>query len=200
MFNVVWYNKTMKIALLIHGYNGIPEIFKYFRNELEVIGYKVIMPSLPTRQEISFSNWESELNKMSLPTEIPLLIAHSIGNEFMVRYCAKHGLNIRLYVGLAGFVKSFTHDGRNDLNEVVAKMQCTAQEIDKFRELAVLRYALYSDDDHIVPYDILQNFPEEISAKSIIIPGIGHMGKKSGLAELPEVIKIVKDNGPNVTA
>ena len=179
---------------MIHGYNGVPKIFEYFRNELENMGYEVIMPSLPTRQAISFRNWENEFNKMNIPAEFSLLIAHSIGNEFMIRYCAKHDLEIQLYIGLAGFVKSFMHDGRGDLNDVVANMQCNNQEIDKFKNLTAIRYAIYSDDDHIVPYNILQDFPQELSSKSIMIPGIGHMGKKSGLEKLPEVIKIVKQN------
>lgn len=80
------------------------------------------MPSLPVQKEISFNQWEDELDKLGTPAEVALLIAHSIGNEFMIRYCAKHHLEVRLYIGLAGFVESFVHDGRDDLNEVIAEM------------------------------------------------------------------------------
>lgn len=188
----ICYNEYMKTALLIHGYNGIPKVFGYFQNELEKLGYKTIMPSLPTQQAISFSGWESELNKLNIPTKVSLLIAHSVGNEFMIRYCAKYDLEVELYIGLAGFVESFVHDNRNDLNEVIAKMQCNEQEIQKFRELTTTRYAIYSNDDHIVPYNILQSFPKAISATPVMILNIGHMGKKSGLERLPEVVGIIK--------
>lgn len=182
----------MKTALLIHGYNGIPKIFEYFKSALEGMGYRVVMPSLPTQQEISFGGWEHELGKLNIPQEVSLLIAHSVGNEFMIRYCAKHCLRAQLYIGLAGFVESFMHDNRDDLNTVIAEMQCSDQEVDKFKDLATMRYAIYSDNDHIVPYGILQNFSQRISADPIMIPEIGHMGKKSGLDELPEVIDIVR--------
>jgi len=182
----------MKTALLIHGYNGIPRIFSYFKAKLEELGYKVIIPSLPIQQEISYTRWAKQLNELNLPPEVSLLIAHSVGNEFMIRYSAQSRLRIELYIGLAGFVKSFIHDGRDDLNGVISKMQCSEQEIKRFKELTLERYAIYSDDDHIVPYEILQNFPTKISATPIMIPHIGHMGKKSNLEELPKVIELVK--------
>ncbi len=111
----------MKTALLIHGYNGIPKIFDYFKSELEKLGYEVIMSALPTQQNISYDSWKNELNNLQIPSEISLLIAHSIGNEFMIRYCAERGLKAEVYIGLAGFVESFTHEGRDDLNNVIAK-------------------------------------------------------------------------------
>ena len=43
----------MKNVLLIHGFNGIPKIFDYFKKELENRGYKVIIPDFPIRDEIT---------------------------------------------------------------------------------------------------------------------------------------------------
>ncbi len=182
----------MQTALLIHGYNGIPKIFEYCQTELQKLNYKVIMPSLPIQRKISFTRWEAELANLPIPPKVSVVIAHSIGNEFMIRYSAKHHLEIDTYIGLAGFVESFVHDDREDLNKVVAKMQCTRAEINRFKDLSKKRYAIYSDNDHIVPFDILRNFPVAISAAPILIPNIGHMGSKSGLTELPEVIELIK--------
>ena len=33
----------MKNVLLIHGFNGIPKVFNYFKEELENNGYNVIL-------------------------------------------------------------------------------------------------------------------------------------------------------------
>jgi len=38
----------------------------------------------------------------------------------------------------------------------------------------------------------LENFPKLINAKPLLIPNIGHMGKKSGLETLPEVLDIIE--------
>ena len=72
-------------------------------------------------------------------------------------------------------------------------MQCSKQEITKFKTLVPSSATqFFSNDDHIVPYDILQKFPQQTDATPIMIPSIGHMGKKSGLEQLPEVIELVK--------
>ena len=43
----------MKNILLIHGFNGIPKIFEYFKEELEKLDYNVIMPDFPVRENIN---------------------------------------------------------------------------------------------------------------------------------------------------
>jgi len=35
----------MEKVLLLHGYNGIPQMFHHMKDELEKLGYIVIMPS-----------------------------------------------------------------------------------------------------------------------------------------------------------
>lgn len=47
----------MKNVLLIHGFNGIPKIFEYFKNILEEKGYNVIMPDFPVREEITIEGF-----------------------------------------------------------------------------------------------------------------------------------------------
>ena len=69
----------------------------------------------------------------------------------------------------------------------------TDEELVKLPELIGKAYSIYSDDDHIVPFDILKKYPTIIGAEDCFIPGIGHMGKKSGLEELPEVVDIVNN-------
>ena len=53
------------------------------------------------------------------------------------------------------------------------------------------RYCIYSDNDHIVPLKLLEEFCQDVNSEPILIKDFGHMGKKSGLEELPEVIKII---------
>ena len=47
----------MKNVLLIHGFNGIPKIFEYFKEELEKNDYNVIIPEFPVREEISVEGY-----------------------------------------------------------------------------------------------------------------------------------------------
>lgn len=48
--------------------------------------------------------------------------------------------------------------------------------------------------EKIVPFEILQAYPKSINATSILIEDIGHMGKKSGLEEIPKAIELIEEN------
>ncbi len=182
----------MKNVLLIHGFNGIPKIFEYFKMELEKKGYNVIMPIFPVREEITvegyynvFKNFKDVFNSNLI------VVAHSIGNPMFIKYISKNNYKIGKYISLAGFSKYFYNEGKDVLNEKVKLAVLNDKEIQDTIDLINSRYSIYSKDDHIVPYETLELFSKEIHSVSISIDGIGHMGKKSGLEELPEVINII---------
>ncbi len=64
-------------------------------------------------------------------------------------------------------------------------------EKENFINLVKERWSIYSNDDHIVPYSILEEFPKMINSHPMLIKGIGHMGKKNRLETLPQVIEII---------
>jgi predicted alpha/beta hydrolase family esterase len=179
-------------VFLVHGYNGIPKIFSYFKNTLEKNGHKVILPSFPTQTAITknsyfavFDQYKNELNSNTI------LIAHSIGNILAIKYLCANNINIRGYISLAGFGEPFVHKDRDDLNSVIAPLRLTDEEIAIIPSLIKKSYSIYSDNDHVVPFDILKKYPKLIGAKECLIPGVGHMGSKSGLEEFPKVIELV---------
>ena len=184
----------MENIFLIHGYNGIPLIFEYFKNKLEKMGYKVIIPNFPTQQEICVKSFFKVFNEnRQYLTNDSIVIAHSIGNAMFLKYISKHQLKIKAYISLAGFAKSFTNKDKPTLNKAVRLSQLTEKQINDCKKFITKRYSIFSDDDHIVPFEILKNFSKKINSKKICIENIGHMGKKSGLKELPEVIDIIKN-------
>ena len=117
----------MKKVLLLHGYNGIPQIFYWLKQELEKMDYTVIMPSLPAQEGVRYPIWK--------------------------------------------------------------------QELEHFKQNVEKRYCMYSDNDHIVPFEVLQKHVENVDGIGKMIPNIGHMGRKSNLQTIPEVIEIIKENG-----
>jgi len=180
--------------LLVHGYNGIPKIFNYFKNMLEKDGHEVVMPSFPTQTDITQERYFAVFNKnKDKISENTIIIAHSIGNIMALKYLFANNINILGYISLAGFGEPFINEGRDDLNSIIAPLHFTDEELAKIPMLIGRAYSIYSDNDHIVPFDVLKKYPRIIGAKNCPISGIGHMGSKSGLEELPEVIDIVKN-------
>ena len=40
---------------------------------------------------------------------------------------------------------------------------------------------------------MLENYPSKIEAIPVLIEGIGHMGKKSGLKKLPKILELINE-------
>lgn len=183
----------MKNVLLIHGFNGIPKIFEYFKENLQKLDYNVIMPNFPVRENITIERYFEIFEKYrEYFNEDCIVVAHSIGNPMFIKYISKYGLQVGKYISLAGFSKDYYNEGKDVLNEKVKLTILSEKEKQDTKQLVIDRYSIYSNDDHIVPFELLKDFCRDIDSKPILIENIGHMGKKSGLEELPEVIEIIK--------
>lgn len=182
----------MKNILLVHGYNGIREVFHYFNKELSQKGYNVIMPEFPTRENITIEGYFEVFEKYEeYFNEDLIVVAHSIGNPMFIKYLTQSNLKAQAFIGMAGFGKAFVSVGREDLTKVLEPITLTENEKENFKNLVEKRFAVYSNNDHIVPYEILEEFPKLIDAEPIFIEGVGHMGSKSGITELPQVIELI---------
>lgn len=184
-----------KNVLLIHGFNGIPKIFYYIEKELESQEYTVIIPNFPVREEINISTYFKVFDMYKdIMNENLIVVAHSIGNPMFIKYICKNNINIGLYISLAGFAEPFYVEGKDVLNQVIKPLRISDEEKSKNINLINEKYSIYSDNDHIVPFKILEEYPSVVNSKPVFISGIGHMGKKIGLEELPEVIKIIQES------
>ena len=183
----------MKNVLLIHGFNGIPKIFEYFKEELERLDYNVVMPEFPVREEITVEGYFEILNRYKeFFNENLIVVAHSIGNPMFIKYISKYGLKVGKYISLAGFSKDFFNEGKDVLNEKVKLTILTDKELNNAKKLIKEKYSIYSDSDHLVPFKLLEQYCSDINSIAIPMKDIGHMGKKSGLEKLPKVIELVQ--------
>ncbi len=83
---------------------------------------------------------------------------------------------------------------RQDLQEVVSRFKPSDSAYQAFEKFAVRRYAIYSDNDHLNPQQELERYAEKIKAQKVFVKGIGHCGRKSGVKELPEVIRMLDED------
>lgn len=184
----------MKNAFIIHGFNGdtIYTFGPYLRDELEKRGYNVIMPNFPIRSDAKYSVWASILdNYKKLFDENTIVVCHSIGNPFIIKYLSENKLKAKLYVSVAGFCKLFTVPDREDLNKAFIDFQVNEDNINYCKSNIQHRYSLYSDNDHVIPFDILKNLIDNLNSNPIFISGVGHMGNRDNIHQLPQIIKIV---------
>jgi len=184
----------MKTAFIIHGFNGdttstFGPSLKFY---LEQKGYNVIMPNFPIRSEASYSKWSNVLNnfKYSFNYE-SIVVAHSIGNPFFIKYLYENKLKINTYISVAGFCDLFKVPDREDLNKAFIDFAVNNDEIEYCKNSIVNRFSLYSDNDHVIPFNILENFITKIKSSPVFIKGVGHMGNRDNITHLPQIEEII---------
>lgn len=184
----------MKTAFILHGFNG-DTTYTFgpaLKDFLESKGYSVIMPNFPIRSEASFRKWSEILdkyrNKFNKET---IVVAHSIGNPFFLKYLYNNNLSSKLYVSVAGFCDLFTVEGRNDLNSAFIDFAVKDNEINYLKNCVPYRFSLYSDNDHVIPFNILENFISKIDSTPVFIKGVGHMGNRNNISRLPQIEEII---------
>lgn len=186
----------MKTAFIIHGFNGdtLNTFGPWLKNELEKYKYSVILPKFPIRAEASYEVWASILDDyISFFNEETIIVCHSIGNPFIIKYLSEKKLKVKLYISVAGFCKLFTIPDREDLNKAFIDFQVSKENIDYCRSNVPFRYSLYSDNDHVIPFDILKDFVEQLNSNPIFISGVGHMGNRDNIKKLPPITTILNN-------
>ena len=127
----------MKNVIIIHSYNGdtkesfAPSIEKTCR-ENDIDYY---FPNFPTRSEATYEAWEKvldEYKEAGLLNEDSIIIAHSLGTQFIIKYLAKNNINIDTYISVAGFIN---FRGREDLERILVPFTPTDEEFNKCIDL-----------------------------------------------------------------
>ncbi len=184
----------MKTAFIIHGFNGDttytfgPSLKKF----LEKNGYNVIMPNFPIRSEASYVKWSNILdNYKEFFNSETIVVAHSIGNPFFIRYLSENKLIVNTYISVAGFCDIFTVPDREDLNNAFIDFQVNNSHIEYCKNSIPNRFSLYSNNDHVIPLNILENFIKKLDSTPVFIEGVGHMGNRDNIKHLPQIEKIL---------
>ena len=181
----------MNNVILVPGFNGVSIIFEWFKNELSQKGHNVTILETPLRDAITWRGYEEAFGKIKDLLPGSIVIAHSIGCAMTVKYFAANNIQAKAFISLAGFPRAFETPNRPDLDKGVLDTTFDASTGKHFAELVENRFSIYSDNDHIVPRELLEEFPMMIRSQAIEIPNVGHMGSKSGLTEFPVVTDII---------
>ena len=181
----------MRNIILVPGFNGVSHIFEHFVREFSAKGYDVTILDAPLREAITWEGYEEAFKKIHDKLADSIIIAHSIGCAMTVKYIAANDVKPFAYISLAGFGEPFETPNRPDLDKAVLDVMIHTNVGEKFAKNVTHRYSIFSDNDHVVPRELLEAFPFIIRSHAIEIPNVGHMGSHSGLEEFPEVTEIV---------
>ena len=184
----------MKYAFILHGFNGDtlytfgPSLKEY----LEKKDYKVIAPNFPIRSEATYAGWSKVLDEYkNYFGQNTVVVAHSLGNQFFIKYLKDNNLEAKAYISVAGVCDLFEVEGREDITKAFIDFAVNDKHLNYLKKHVPIRYSLYSDNDHIMPFNLLESFISKIDSRKVFIKGVGHMGNRDNIHRLVQIEDII---------
>ena len=111
----------MKNVIIIHSYNG--DTKDSFAPSIENIckenNIDYYFPKFPIRSEATYESWEKVMDEYrdnNIINSDSIIISHSLGTQFIIKYLARNNIYIDKYISVAGFVN---FKGREDLENIL---------------------------------------------------------------------------------
>jgi len=188
----------MRNFFIIHGANGGADASwgGWLKSRLEKYG-EVIMPSFPIGENAKLHLWKEVFEKYKDKiNEDSIFICHSIGCLVSVRYLTENNLKINAVVFVAGpgskTISNKDEEKKKRLEALMKPFLPSLKIKQKFQHLAKKRFAVYSDNDHILGIRSLKAFAKSVNACEVLVRGKGHFGRVANIKEIPEVLEIVE--------
>lgn len=184
-----------KRVFIIHGWDGYPEEgwFPWLKTELEKSGFQVQVPTMPKSVEPNIEAWVSYLSKVVGDVdENTYFVGHSIGCQTILRYL--ESLPTDKKVGGVAFVAGwFTlmNLETDEEKEIARPWLETPIDLGKVKQHTKNFFAVFSDDDTVVPQENKKFFEERLGAETTMEHAKGHLSGSDGVKELPLVLDAI---------
>src|SRR3989344_3681561 len=178
--------------IIIHGVYANPDSnwFPWLKEKLEEKNFDVIIPKFPTPLNQTLESWlraiKKHEDKISNET---VLIGHSLGAAFILRYLEQSNKKIKAAFLVAGFHKQ--------LGSPYDKINSTFIEKkfnwEKIRKNCGKFFVLCSDNDEFISLDVSRELAKNLNAELIIIKNGGHLNEQSGFLEFDELFDLINE-------
>ncbi len=180
-------------AILLHGMSGnLDSSFGIqLKQDLKKLDFKIIEPLFTINKEITLENWFKKMDTIKQEvSSADVIICHSLGTNFIVKYLTKNNIKTNLVIAVAGGIATEKMGENFDFLEPFVPCE---QECLKFSKLVNKVYNIYSNNDHIWKQKNIHLYSKLTNAQEIFIENQGHFGKSSGVKNIPQIMQIIKD-------
>lgn len=191
-----------KNIVIVHGIGGLHRemYFEHLKGLCEDLGLDVYMPSMGGyRDGVTYDTWREKFDREILPYigKDTILVAQSMGTQFVVKYFAEKKINVGVYISTAGpynilDIKESMQEKGKLFEPVSTTFAPTDEEREIFRNLDFPKYSFYTDNDTFFEEDNLSNYAIAIGSTARLLPGKAHFNMEDmldGLKELEDMIK-----------
>lgn len=157
--------------------------------------YNVIMPKFPIRAESTYEKFNIILSHYLDSNELnenSLVICHSIGNPYFIRFCREHKFVPNNYIAVApGAVYDYPTT-RTDYIVAVKKQAFLKREDFEFANNFKNIYLLYSDEDD-GNIEKFTRFSKDFNTQDLYLKGYNHFDGYHNINQVPELIKLINE-------
>lgn len=188
----------MKNIFILHSLNGdtLKMWGKDVKEKFESKGIDVIMPEFPIRAESSYEKFENILecyiNNGQLNSD-SIIVAHSIGNAYFVRFCKEKKYEPRVYIAVApGAVYEYPSNRTDYIVEVKKQAYVKEDVFEYMKNIKSDKYCLYSDEDDN-NLEKFTRFIVDTNSKGIYLKGYNHFDGYHNIEKVPELIELINN-------
>lgn len=181
-----------KKVFIIHGWDGYPDEgwFPWLKIELEKNGFAVQVPSMPEPNEPKINTWVSHLSKVVGDVdENTFFVGHSIGCQTILRYLETLPKSKKIggVVFVAGWF-TLMNSETDEEKRISKPWLDTPIDFEKVKQHTNKFFAIFSDNDDVVPIENKKMFEQKLNAKTEIENKMGHFSGGDLVTKLPTVL------------
>ena len=187
----------MKYIFINHGFMGsnVENWFPWFKNKVENDNNLCIIPQYPIDKDKHFYDyWKKVLDvyyDFGYINSQTILIGHSSGCAFTIKYLIKKNVKIDKLILVSGFNNYFSDD-ENDFHNVVNKtFYVSDEEVIKVKELCNEITCIYGDNDPFIPQEVFSDLANKLNANKVVIHNGGHLNSDAGYNKFEEILKYI---------
>lgn len=177
---------------VLHSLNGdtINTWGKEVESEFAGKGIKVFLPEFPIRENSSFKEFDKILSsyiKSGLLNSNSIIVCHSIGNPYFIRFAKKHNILPKAYIAVApDAVYKYPIKRTDYIKDVVPKAYLKPDELEYAKNIKT-KICFYSDEDD-GNGEKFSRFITDTNAKPIYLKGYNHFDGYHRIYKIPELI------------
>ena len=174
---------------LIHGAygNGTENWFPWAKEELEKLGYNVIVPQFPTPDNQRLNEWMRVFkNYREYITKDTIFIGHSIGCAFILSILETLNLKIKGCILVAGFIESLQNETFDAINKTFIDKEFDWKHI---RNHCEQFYVLQSKDDPYVDFSRGITIAQNLKTMPIPYENAGHFNTQAGYSTFQDILR-----------
>lgn len=181
---------------VLHSLNG--DTLKMWGQDVkETFGQKeidVIMPEFPIRADSKYEKFDEILSfylENKQLNEKSIVIAHSIGNAYFIRFCKEHNYQPKAYVAVApGAIYEYPSSRTDYIVEVKKQSYLKEDSLNYAKEMKSIKYCLYSDEDDN-NLEKFTRFLNDTNSEGIYLKYYNHFDGYHRIYKIPELNDLI---------